>query len=215
MFQIKPKPSCLGLGLKAAGPSGSQASLAAPPMPFAQASGVAVALLAQAEAASPIGLSPLTLVLSLKPFPPPAGVPVGLSLPSASDLPAWPVLTPCTPFLSLGRLYQRSPRTVPVSLLRVGSTRRRAPALAVGWVRPGGHPNSSRWGRGCPRPCEGGQESFEAQVALVPGGGGGGRMKEQGLPCPPTPTPPLCRPSTSDRPISRGGTSRGRGAGMH
>ena len=31
-------------------------------------------------------------------------------------------LPPSTPFLALGRLCQRSPRTVPVSLLRVGST---------------------------------------------------------------------------------------------
>ena len=35
---------------------------------------------------------------------------------------------PYTPFLSLGRLCQRSPRTVPVSLLCVGPTRRRAVA---------------------------------------------------------------------------------------
>ena len=44
------------------------------------------------------------------------------------------------PFLSLGRLCQRSPRTFPVSLLCVRSTRRRATALAVGQVRPSGHP---------------------------------------------------------------------------
>ena len=44
------------------------------------------------------------------------------------------------PFLSLGRLCQRSPRTFPVSLLCVGSSQRRATALAVGQVRPSGHP---------------------------------------------------------------------------
>ena len=49
-------------------------------------------------------------------------------------------LPPCSPFLSLGRLCQRSPRTVPVSLLCVGSTRRSARAIPIGQVRPGGHP---------------------------------------------------------------------------
>ena len=44
------------------------------------------------------------------------------------------------PFLSLGRLCQRSPRTFPVPLLCVGSTQRRATALAVGQIRPSGHP---------------------------------------------------------------------------
>ena len=42
------------------------------------------------------------------------------------------------PFLSLGRLCHRSPRTVPVPLPRGGSTRRRAAALAVG-------PGASKW----------------------------------------------------------------------
>ena len=36
------------------------------------------------------------------------------------------------PFLSLGRLCQRSPLTAPVSLLRVGSTQRRATAVPFG-----------------------------------------------------------------------------------
>ena len=43
-------------------------------------------------------------------------------------------------FLSLGRLCQWSPRTCPVSLLRVESARRKATAFAVGQVRPSGHP---------------------------------------------------------------------------
>ena len=43
-----------------------------------------------------------------------------------------------SPFLSLGRLCQRSPWTVPVSLPGVESTRRRAAALAVGQGRPNG-----------------------------------------------------------------------------
>ena len=44
------------------------------------------------------------------------------------------------PFHSLGQLCQRSPRTCPVSLLCVESTQRKANALAVGQVRPSGHP---------------------------------------------------------------------------
>ena len=44
------------------------------------------------------------------------------------------------PFLSLGRLCQQSPLTFPVSPLCVGSTQRRATVLAVGQVRPSGHP---------------------------------------------------------------------------
>ena len=55
------------------------------------------------------------------------------------------------PFLSLGRSlgrpYQRSPRTFLVSLLCVGSTQRRANVLAVGRVRPSG---PSGWGVGRP-----------------------------------------------------------------
>ena len=73
--------------------------------------------------------------------------------------PAWPTLIPPpphTPFRSLGRLSQRSPRTVPVSLPRGGSARRRAMALAVGQGRPGGRP----------RPGGGGG-------SLLNGGGGG------------------------------------------
>ena len=48
------------------------------------------------------------------------------------------LLFPVFPFLSLGRLCQRSPRTFPVSLLCVASTQRRAAALAIGQVRPSG-----------------------------------------------------------------------------
>ena len=44
------------------------------------------------------------------------------------------------PSHSLGRLCQRSPRTCPVSLLCVESTRRKATAFAVGQARPSGHP---------------------------------------------------------------------------
>ena len=79
----------------------------------------------------PVGPPPVPLTLSLNPVPPQAAAPIGLSPPCALPLPL-PGLPhpPYTPFLSLGRLCQRSPRTVPVSLLRVGSTRRRAPALA-------------------------------------------------------------------------------------
>jgi hypothetical protein len=60
------------------------------------------------------------------------------------------------PFLSLGRLYQRNPRTFTVSLLCVGSTQRRATALAVEQVFPpntgGGEPlpNGHFWALGCP-----------------------------------------------------------------
>ena len=43
---------------------------------------------------------------------------------------------------SLGRLCQRSPRTVPVSLLRVGSARRRASAFAIRLVHPRVRPHT-------------------------------------------------------------------------
>ena len=43
--------------------------------------------------AGPIGLSPLTLVLSMHPFPSQVAVPIGLSPPSALDLPLLPMLT--------------------------------------------------------------------------------------------------------------------------
>ena len=56
-----------------------------------------------------------------------------LSLPGLS-------LPPYSAFLSLGRQCQRSPGTVPGSLLCVGSTRRGATALATGQGRPSGHP---------------------------------------------------------------------------
>ena len=88
--------------------------------------------------------------------------PIGLSPPCALPLPAWPVRTSLLAFLSLGRLCLQSPWTVPVSLLRVGSTRRRATALAVGQVRPSGHPHT---GGGGPLPDGG---------FWAPGPGGGG-----------------------------------------
>ena len=58
------------------------------------------------------------------------------------------------PFLSLGRLCRRSPRTFPVSLLRVESTRRRATAFAVGQLEPleGGGGLAVGGGRGGGRP---------------------------------------------------------------
>ena len=64
--------------------------------------------------AAPVGLSPLTLVLSLHPFSPSAAVPIGLSPPSALALPIWPNLTSHSPCLF----------------------------LAFGQVRPGGHPHT-------------------------------------------------------------------------
>ena len=48
-------------------------------------------------------------------------MPISHSTPSALPLPAWTTLTSPPSFLSLGRLRQRSPSTVPVSLLRVGA----------------------------------------------------------------------------------------------
>ena len=87
-----------------------------------------------------IGLSPLILALLLNPFPPQAGVPIGLSPPCALRLPAWPFRTSLLPFLSLRRLCQWSPQTWLVSLLCVESTQMKATAIAVGQVRPSGHP---------------------------------------------------------------------------
>ena len=82
---------------------------------------------------APIGLSPLPLVPSLAPSPSAGGGahrPLTPSCPPPS--PSALSSPPHTPFPSLGRSRQRSPRTVPVSLPRVGSTRRRATALAIG-----------------------------------------------------------------------------------
>ena len=67
-------------------------------------------------------------------------------------------LPPYSPFLSVGRLCQRSPGTVPVSLFCVGPTWRRATALAIGQLRPSGQPIPAVWepfptaafGLGCP-----------------------------------------------------------------
>ena len=74
------------------------------------------------QMAAPIGLSPLPAALSFTPLSPQVAAPVDLSPPRVLPLPL-PRLPspPPTPFLSLGRLCQRSPRTVPVSLLCVGS----------------------------------------------------------------------------------------------
>ena len=76
-------------------------------------------------------------------------MPIGPSPPPcALPLPAWPILTSLHT-LSLGRLCQRSSRTVSVSVLCVGPTQRRAMALAVDQVRPSGQPHS---GSGDPPP---------------------------------------------------------------
>ena len=45
------------------------------------------------QLAASIGLSPLTIALPLKRFPPQVAVPIGLSPPCALPLPAWPFLT--------------------------------------------------------------------------------------------------------------------------
>ena len=65
------------------------------------------------------------------------GAPIGLSPPPVPSF-SLPGLSspPYSPFLSLGQLCQRSPRTVPVSLLRVGSTRG---AGGDGSIEAGGH----------------------------------------------------------------------------
>ena len=106
-----------------------------------------------------------------------------------------PALPPCSPFHSLGRVCQRSPRPFPVSLLHVGSTRRRATALAVGRVRPsghlqtcgGGHPLKRRlMGPGMstcrPRPRRGHTKPsacpFPQSVLLAASGEGGAPPKE-------------------------------------
>ena len=72
-------------------------------------------------------------------------------------------LPPYTSFLSLGRLCQQSPQTVPVPLLCVGSTQRRATALAIDQGCPGRHPI----------PAVGG--------GMGGGGGGGGRNHDSQL----------------------------------
>ena len=87
---------------------------------------------------------------SLGPFPSIVGGahrPLTSPYPSSLSLPYLPYF----PFLSLGRLCQRSPwfhcsvRGFLVSLLCVGSTQRRATALAVGQVCPSSHPKSAVW----------------------------------------------------------------------
>ena len=82
---------------------------------------------------------PLTFLFLLAlTFPLPSPFPsLGLSL----CRPPCPSASPHSfPSLTLGRLCQRSPRTCPVSLLCVESTQRKANAIAVGQVRPSGHP---------------------------------------------------------------------------
>ena len=59
--------------------------------------------------AAPIGLSPLPLALSPNPLPPHAALPIGLSPPSARDLPVLPILTSCTPFPFLGHTSLHHP----------------------------------------------------------------------------------------------------------
>ena len=99
-----------------------------------------------------------------------------------------PLYFPC---LSLGRLRQRSLRTFPVSLLCVGSTQRRATALAVGHVRPTGHPKPA-----------------VRNPSPMAGGGGGGLLARDELEGREVLTPPLqgaqpmpshCLPSICNR----------------
>ena len=73
------------------------------------------------------------------------------------------------PFLSFGRLCQRSPRTFPVSLLRLESTRRKATAFAVGQVRPSGPPTPAVRGLspGAPHRRGGGGSCRGQQGGLV------------------------------------------------
>ena len=62
----------------------------------------------------PIGLSPLSLLLSINPLPQEVSVPMGIAPPIARIYQSCLSSPPHTPFLSLRRLCQRSPRTVPV-----------------------------------------------------------------------------------------------------
>ena len=143
------------------------------------------------QLAAPIGLAPLTPALPLSTFPPQAVGPIAHShLVPSHSLPGLP-LPPYSPFLSLRRLCQQSPRTVPVSLFRVGSTRWRATALAVGQACPSGHPqtggggplpNSGCWAPGCPLvgsahdnlpPVHSRAQASLWQTHHVRGGGGG------------------------------------------
>ena len=108
-----------------------------------------------AELAAPIGLLPLTLVLSWDPFPPQMAVPIGpvpsLSLPGLSSPPYFPLV-------SLGRLCQQSPWTVLLCCSVSGPQRA---ALAIGQAQgvqaatpiPAVEdplPNGGFWGPGCP-----------------------------------------------------------------
>ena len=87
--------------------------------------------------------------------------------------------TPTHPLPFPREVVPRSPRTVPVPLLRVRSTRRRATALAVGHVRPGRHPNT---GGGDPSPTA----AFGPQDVHLrgspPGRGRGGGITTSDLP---------------------------------
>ena len=96
------------------------------------------------QLAAPIGLSPPSRALSLNPLPPQGAVPIGLSPPCAPPLPAWPTYPRHPSFPLEGCAKKTEPPDFPVSLLRAGSTRRLATALAVGQGRPNGHP--MRWG---------------------------------------------------------------------
>ena len=102
----------------------------APTRPLLKGCHVIMVYSSHLQRAAPTGRSPFA-AHPLDPFPPQAVVPIGLS-------PLYP--SSSFPLLSFGRLCQRSPRTFPVSLLCVGSTQRRATVLAVGQVRPSGHP---------------------------------------------------------------------------
>ena len=130
------------------------------------------------QMAAPIGRSPLT-ALPLNPLPPIGG---GAHRPLTPPVPSLSLLGLSFPlyfpFLPLGTFCQRSPRTVPVPLPRVGSTWRRAPALAIGQGRPSGYP--LRWGTptgrggGGRQGCIGTEEASEAAPEAVRQAVGGG-----------------------------------------
>ena len=101
--------------------------------------------------AAPIDRSP-PAALRLGPSPSVGGGTHRPHTPPAPSLPPPRPISPSLlpPSLSLGRLCHRSPRTVPVSLPRAGSTRRRATAgLTAGGSHPPGH---HRWNKGATPP---------------------------------------------------------------
>ena len=84
--------------------------------------------------AAPIGLSPLTLALSLNSFPPQAAVPIGLSPLCALPLPAWPILTSLLTLPFPWAVLPTEPSDCPCFAVLCWSAQRRATALAMGHV---------------------------------------------------------------------------------